>query len=95
VKILDSALFRRFDDIITYTMPTKIEIERLLQLKLHRYLGDYSLKAPVDAALGLSHAEVTNACNDALKEIILSDKPYVNQKLLVSTIKERKMSYNI
>jgi SpoVK/Ycf46/Vps4 family AAA+-type ATPase len=95
IKILDSALFRRFDDIITYSLPNKEEIEELIKLKLHKYLGDFSLKTTVDAAIKLSHAEITNACNDALKEIILSDKNTVTQKLLVQMIKDRKNSYNL
>ena len=95
IRILDSALFRRFDDIITYTLPNKSEIEELIKLKLQSYLGDFSLKTVVDAANGLSHAEITNACNDALKEIILSDKKLVTQKLLTQMMKDRKMHYNM
>lgn len=95
IRILDSALFRRFDDIITYTLPNKSEIEALIKLKLQSYLGDFSLKTVVDAANGLSHAEITNACNDALKEIILSDKKLVTQKLLTQMMKDRKMHYNM
>lgn len=95
IRILDSALFRRFDDIITYTLPNKTEIEGLIRLKLQNYLGDFSLKTVVDAANGLSHAEITNACNDALKEIILSDKHTVTQKLLIEMMKDRKMHYNM
>lgn len=93
--ILDSALFRRFDDIITYTLPNKVEIEELIKLKLHKFLGDFSLKTAVDSANGLSHAEITNACNDALKEIILTDKNFVTQKLLVQMMKDRKINYNL
>lgn len=95
IRILDSALFRRFDDIITYTLPNKTEIEALIKLKLQSYLGDFSLKTVIDAANGLSHAEITNACNDALKEIILSDKKVVTQKLLTKMMKDRKMHYKI
>ena len=95
IKILDSALFRRFDDIITYSLPNKEEIEQLIKLKLHKFLGDFSLKTTVEAAIKLSHAEITNACNDALKEIILTDKNTVTQKLLVQMMKDRKNSYNL
>lgn len=95
IKILDSALFRRFDDIINYSLPNKSEIEELIKLKLNKYLGVFSLKSAVEAAITLSHAEVTNACNDALKEIILNDKSIVNQKLLIQMLKDRKSGYNM
>lgn len=93
IKILDSALFRRFDDIITYTIPNAQEIEELITLKLTRFLGAYKLDKVIKAAKGLSHAEITNACNDALKEIILADKKTVGQALLIKMIKDRKFNY--
>lgn len=93
IKILDSALFRRFDDIINYTIPNSKEIEELISLKLSRFLGKYSLEKVVGEAKGLSHAEITNACNDALKEIILTDKKTIGKSLLVQMIKDRKTNY--
>ncbi|MCR9226768.1 MAG: ATP-binding protein [Flavobacteriaceae bacterium] len=93
IKILDSALFRRFDDIITYTFPNPQQIEELIRLKLSRFLGNYQLNKIVAAAKGLSHAEITNACNDALKETILADKKTVVQSLLIQMLKDRKVNY--
>jgi len=95
IRILDSALFRRFDDIIIYSLPTKNEIGDLIKLTLTKYLGEYSLKPAIEAADGLSHAEITSACNDALKEIILTDKVVIDQKLLINMIKERKNGFNL
>jgi SpoVK/Ycf46/Vps4 family AAA+-type ATPase len=93
IKILDSALFRRFDDIINYTLPTKNDIEELIKLKLNKYLGNFSLDTTISAASGLSHAEITNACYDALKEIILTDKNTVTQKILIQMVKDRKIHH--
>ncbi|MGK0212153.1 MAG: AAA+ superfamily predicted ATPase [Polaribacter sp.] len=89
INILDSALFRRFDDIITYSVPEEKEIESLIKIKLGKYLAKFSLKKIVSTAIGLSHAEITSACNDALKETILTDKEKVTQKLLLQTIIDR------
>lgn len=94
IRILDSALFRRFDDIINYTLPERKDIEELIKLKLNNYLGKFSLETVIDNALGLSHAEITNACNDSLKEIILTDKNIITQKLLIQMIKDRKINFN-
>jgi SpoVK/Ycf46/Vps4 family AAA+-type ATPase len=93
VKILDSALFRRFDDIITYTIPNSQEIKALIVLKLSNFLGSYKLDDVIKEAEGLSHAEITNACNDALKEIILTDKKTIIKSLLIQMIRDRKMNY--
>tara|TARA_B100000378_G_scaffold109964_5_gene88190 strand:+ start:6399 stop:7355 length:957 start_codon:yes stop_codon:yes gene_type:complete len=93
IKILDSALFRRFDDIINYKLPDQKIIKELIQIKLFKYLDNFSLDPIVEIADGLSHAEITNACNDALKEIILSNKSKVSEELLTTMIKERKMNF--
>lgn len=93
IRILDSALFRRFDDIITYTIPNSKEIKELINLKLSKFLGRYSLEKVISVAKGLSHAEITNACNDALKEIILTEKKTIGQSLLIRMMKDRKMNY--
>tara|TARA_R110002051_G_scaffold323888_2_gene418976 strand:- start:2947 stop:3897 length:951 start_codon:yes stop_codon:yes gene_type:complete len=93
IKILDSALFRRFDDIITYTIPNSEEIKELIKLKLSKFLGRYNLEKVINEAKGLSHAEITNACNDALKEIILTDKKTIGQSLLIRMIEDRKTNY--
>ena len=95
IRILDSALFRRFDDIINYTLPSKSDIEELIKLKLSRYLGNFALDKVITTASGLSHAEITNACHDALKEIILNDKKTVTQQLLIQMIKDRKINFTI
>ena len=93
IKILDPALFRRFDDIISYNLPSNDDIEQLIKLKLQKYLGNFSLNTIISVAFGLSHAEITNACNDALKEIILTDKNIISQKLLIQMLKDKKNSY--
>lgn len=92
LRILDSALFRRFDDIINYDIPTKEEIGRLIHLRLSDFIGGYSLEPIINKAIGLSHAEITNACNDALKDIILDNRKQVSQKLLLQRIIDRKQT---
>jgi AAA+ superfamily predicted ATPase len=62
-------------------------------MKLNKYLDNFSLKSIVKIAEGLSHAEITDACNDALKEIILSNKSKVSEDLLATMIKEKKVNY--
>lgn len=93
IKILDSALFRRFDDIITYTIPNNGEIKELIKLKLFKFLGSYCLEEVIEEAKGLSHAEITNACNDALKEIILADKKTITKTVLIQMMRDRRMNY--
>lgn len=92
---LDSALFRRFDDILYYNRPTPVEIRALLKNRLGCFLGRFSLDIPTKIAEGLSHAEITQACDDAVKEAVLSDKTKVTQKILNQMLKDRKQTYYV
>ena len=94
-QILDRALFRRFDDILYYSLPTKEETVRLIE----NYLGKFrpknlSLQQAVQKKEGvLSHAEITQACHDAIKEAILFDQEKVTADLLEKMLHERYVAH--
>lgn len=94
VNILDKALFRRFDDMLYYTIPDSSSICHLLKNKLGIYWND-TLTADiiVELSVGLSHAEITGACMDAKKDAILRDKNFVAQEDLRECILARKAKY--
>jgi SpoVK/Ycf46/Vps4 family AAA+-type ATPase len=91
---LDIALFRRFDDVLHYGKPESPQIEALIKNRLNIFLGKYDLAPIVAAARGLSHAEITQACDDAIKEAVLSDKKKVTQKSIKDMISDRKAAYS-
>lgn len=91
---LDIALFRRFDDVLHYGKPEAPQIEALVSNRLNVFLGDYSLNPVVRAAKGLSHAEITQACDDAIKDAVLSDQDKVKQKTIVAMLADRKAAYS-
>ncbi len=90
---LDTALFRRFDDVLQYDLPSRDEIESLIGNRLATFRGEFKLERVLTAARGLSHAEIAEACNDAIKEAILSDQSKVTQKALLATVGDRKAAY--
>lgn len=93
-RILDQALFRRFDDILHYHQPKVEEIERLISNRLGTFRQkSIQLKPICEEALSLSHAEITQACDDAIKETILVDEDTVTSNLLRQMISERKSAY--
>lgn len=83
-KLLDQALFRRFDDILHYKLPKEKEIKELFEYRLSFFYDNVSItKELVNTAKGLSHAEITSVCNDAIKNCILND-----EKITVDVIKK-------
>lgn len=94
-KILDKALFRRFDDVIHYSLPTENEIERLLNYKLVSFDSKFKItKQIVKYAIGLSHAEIVRACDDAIKTSILNNI-LITEDLIKKLFDERYRIYDI
>lgn len=93
LTLLDQALFRRFDDVIHYNKPDDEQIEMLIKNRLGAFYQKFSLKPVIVKARGLSHAEITQASDDAIKESILDDKDTVTQKLLIQMLEERYSAY--
>lgn len=78
VELLDRAMFRRFDVIISFDKPTPEQAMDLFKLRLTSVgLHDdqaASLGAEVD---GLSYADVARACDDAVRTMALDDREEV------------------
>ena len=90
-KLLDRALFRRFDDVLYYKQPTIEERKRLIQNVLGSFLeSKFTWKIVLTESDGLSHAEIGQACRDAIKYTILDDNQKVNPSLLRQMLKERQ-----
>lgn len=87
--MLDQALFRRFDDVITYGLPNDDERARLLTARLGIFKGKTLLPGIVKASKGLSHGEITLAVQDAVKRAVLSDEPVIESGVLIAMLKER------
>lgn len=92
-KLLDQALFRRFDDVLHYSMPSLGEIQRLFELKLGVFSPDFiPSNLLIEEASGLSHAEIVRVCDDAIKNSILSGNE-ISEKKLSTLLRERKTVY--
>ena len=86
-------MFRRFDDVLHYSMPSEREIVRLFELKLGVYSPEFVPgEKLVLEAKKLSHAEIVRVCDDAIKDSILSGNSITEEKLL-SFVYERQLAY--
>lgn len=82
-KLLDQALFRRFDDVLHYSMPTESEVKYLYQYKLSVYQSDFIPSAKlIKESLALSHAEIIRVCEDAIKDSILDNNKITQPRML-------------
>ena len=93
-KLLDQALFRRFDDVLHYSLPTDLEIRRLFEYKLVNYDGMFVITNKlIKAASGLSHAEIVKVCDDAIKNSILNGNS-MSQEDIIHLLDERHSIYS-
>ena len=94
LELLDQALFRRFDDVIRYQLPTDNEKLQLLKNRLNGNLSNKEIKDLLPELTSLSHAEINQACLDVIKTSVIYDLP-IEFDLVVKTIRERKSAYNL
>ena len=89
VEILDYALFRRFDDVIEYRLPTGPQAAQLLQARLGKFAPKpFPLKALT--AEGLSYAEIRRAVDESIKEAVMHDEDRVESAALTRAFDERR-----
>ncbi len=89
-QLLDRAVFRRFGAVVEYSLPTP-EMARLV---IRNRLATVDTKGLVwkrvdEATVGLSHAELTLACEQAAKQALLSKTTRVTTTALVEALNER------
>ena len=89
--ILNSALFRRFDDILHYELPDATQVVRLLQARLSDAVAKgVRWQRLADLAAGLSYAEITRASNEALKDALIHERPQVRETDIRTMLQEHK-----
>lgn len=90
-EILDYALFRRFDDVIEYHLPTADQAAKLIKSRLGKFAPmPFPLKAVASKANGLSYAEIRRAVDEAIKEAVMNDESRVNGEILNRALEDRR-----
>lgn len=89
-RSLDSALFRRFDDVVRYDIPSAQQTAELMRNAL-AVLASPQLNYDMLAgyAHGLSHSDIIRACNDAMKDAVLEQQNHVVESQVIEHLRER------
>lgn len=90
LEILDHALFRRFDDVLHYELPDSQQITSLLQSRLASFpTKKISWARLSQVGMGLSHAEITKAVDEAIKEALIQDRDEISESDVCRMLTER------
>jgi SpoVK/Ycf46/Vps4 family AAA+-type ATPase len=93
-QILDRALFRRFDTVVEYRLPTD-EVARSVMRSRLALLDTSAVDwgKALDAAKQLSHSDLTRACEHAAKNAILQHRTRIDTAELVEALVERRAAH--
>lgn len=81
-RLLDRALWRRFDDILFFDKPTSDQIRKLIDIKLSSVRHEeLNIDSFVDRMVGWSHADVERVCFEAIKIGLLLREFNVNDEI--------------
>lgn len=80
-SLLDKAVWRRFDEVLRFELPTLEQIKRLLALKLSGIRRNFELDDGSVASQfkGMSHADIERVLRRAIKEMILSGREFLEK----------------
>jgi SpoVK/Ycf46/Vps4 family AAA+-type ATPase len=91
VGLLDRALFRRFDSVLEYALPSPDLAARVMKNRLALLdTSGINWDRAAGLAEGLSHAELAMACDRAAKDAILDYSTAVRDSELLAALQERR-----
>jgi ATP-dependent 26S proteasome regulatory subunit len=90
-ELLDSALFRRFDDVIRYALPDGNIAKRILKIRLSSFdTTRIDWEAVIKSAEGMSQSELARVADESAKRAVLAERIMIVQDDLSASIAERK-----
>ena len=91
-EVLDNALFRRFDDVVEYHLPTPAQALDLIRSRLGCFAPKpFKKDGLIEQAEGLSYAEICRAVDESIKEAIMHDQTKVQRVELGRALEERRL----
>jgi len=89
--ILDRAMLRRFDVVLSYELPDANLIRQALERRLIGFsTGRVSWEKVTDHAIGLSIADVVAAAEDAARRAVLADRESITTSALAESLDRRR-----
>ncbi len=72
-RMLDSAIWRRFEEVLVLAPPTRAQLRRLMKMKLRGVRREFGIEAIVESDIfgGASHADVERVLRRAMKQMVL------------------------
>ncbi len=88
-RILDSAVWRRFDEVLIFESPNLEQLRCLLSVKLRGLRREFEIEDSHIVSLfkGMSHADVERVLRRAAKDMVLAGKEFLSERHLQTAIR--------
>jgi putative ATPase len=88
-RILDAAIWRRFDEVLIFESPNLEQLRRLLNIKLRGLRREFEIEDTRITSMfkGMSHADVERVLRRAAKDMVLTGKEFLSERHLQSAIR--------
>lgn len=89
-SILDKALFRRFDAVLTYDLPDAKQAGSVMRGRLSSLAKGIRWQSVTKHAEGLSHADLVKAAESAAKSVLMRGETQVTAADLIAALRTRR-----
>ena len=90
-NILDSAIWRRFEDVLAFEYPTVAQIKNLLGIKLRGVRREFEYSRQVtDLFKNTSHADIERILKRAIKDMLLDGEEFLKLERIQNALKDEK-----
>ena len=91
-SILDRALFRRFDAVLTYSLPDAQQAQSVIRKRLGSLVKGIRLGGLASFTEGLSHADLVKAAESAAKSALMRGDTAVTRKDVETALSARRLA---
>lgn len=88
--ILDKALFRRFDAVLTYSLPDSRHSVAVMRARLGSLSSGTSMAGLGPDTDGLSHADLVKAAESAAKSVLMRGETHVDRVDIIAALHSRR-----
>lgn len=89
-SILDRALFRRFDAVLSYSLPDPRQAHAVMRARLGSLAAGTSLARLGEFTDGLSHADLVKAAESAAKAVLMRGEAHVSREDIITALSARR-----
>lgn len=89
-ETVDRAIWRRFDEVVEFELPTKFQIARLLKIKTRNFPASFEIAKFAESFEGMSFAQVERTCLTAIRTSILSKRDTIQEKAFKSALEHER-----